>query len=324
MTDFKEIPLGRAKDLKGQTFGYLTPLYRIENTKNNRALWACKCKCGNIISVIGTDLSSGHTTSCGCKNKESKNVKTEIGNKYGKLIVIERAGSTSDRHALWKCKCECGNEIIASGKMLRTNQIISCGCYQKEKAKETLQKISSNNFIDETNNRYGKLVVVKKSETNGKHYGTLWECKCDCGNTKITYGDYLRRGIVTSCGCLSESKGEFKIAKILEEENIKFKKEYVIIINNIKYRYDFAILADNNNILYFIEFDGKQHFKSNEFFGGKKQFEKTIKNDNIKNNYCLNNNIPLIRIPYTKLDNLTINDLLLKEGKFVLNESKII
>lgn len=83
------------------------------------------------------------------------------------------------------------------------------------------------------------------------------------------------------------------------------------MINNIKYRYDFAILSSDNNILYFIEFDGKQHFEANMFFGGEKQLQKTIKNDEIKNKYCKDNNIPLIRIPYTKLNSLTIKDLLL-------------
>ena len=252
MNNFIEIPLGRAKNLKGLKFGYLTPLYRIKNTKNDKALWACQCKCGNIISVIGTDLSSGHTTSCGCKNKESKNTKTEIGNRYGRLIVIERDGSTADRHALWRCKCDCGNEVTVSGKLLRSSQVVSCGCYQKENAATRIKEISQNNFIDETNNRYGKLTVIKKLDIKGFHPGTLWECKCDCGNTKITYGTYLRQGSVTSCGCLNQSKGEFKIAELLNENNIHFKKEYTVIINNIKYRYDFAILSSDNNILYFI------------------------------------------------------------------------
>ena len=140
MNNFIEIPLGRAKNLKGLEFGYLTPLYRIKNTKNDKALWACQCKCGNIISVIGTDLSSGHTTSCGCKNKESKNAKIEIGNRYGRLTVIERDGSTADRHALWRCKCDCGNEVTVSGKLLRSSQVISCGCYQKENAAKRIKK----------------------------------------------------------------------------------------------------------------------------------------------------------------------------------------
>lgn len=75
-------------------------------------------------------------------------------------------------------------------------------------------------------------------------------------------------------------------------------------------RYDFAIL-NNNRVTYFIEFDGEQHFHPVEHFGGKEYFQYIQRNDLIKNQWCKNNNIPLIRILYTKLNNLKIQDLLL-------------
>ena len=49
-----------------------------------------------------------------------------------------------------------------------------------------------------------------------------------------------------------------------------------------------------------IEFDGKQHFKSIEFFGGEEIFNNTKIRDDIKNRFCLDNNIKIIRIPYNK------------------------
>ena len=49
-----------------------------------------------------------------------------------------------------------------------------------------------------------------------------------------------------------------------------------------------------------IEFDGEQHFRSVEFFGGKKAFKLTQKKDKIKNEYCKNNNIHLLRIKYNE------------------------
>ncbi len=55
------------KDLKGQKFGYLTVLYRVENTGKSRAIvWHCKCDCGNECDVRSSSLISGHTKSCGC------------------------------------------------------------------------------------------------------------------------------------------------------------------------------------------------------------------------------------------------------------------
>jgi len=54
----------------------------------------------------------------------------EIGNRYGMLKVLERAGNASDGHAQWVCLCECGNQTIVRGNQLRTGQTQSCGCMQ--------------------------------------------------------------------------------------------------------------------------------------------------------------------------------------------------
>ena len=53
-------------DLTGRRFGKLTVIKRVENTKANKARWLCKCDCGNEKIVVGGDLQSGRTRSCGC------------------------------------------------------------------------------------------------------------------------------------------------------------------------------------------------------------------------------------------------------------------
>ena len=60
----------------------------------------------------------------------------------------------------------------------------------------------SNTFKDETNNRYGKLLVLGKApkDLRGSTY-TMWKCQCDCGNVIVTRGNALRSGISKSCGC---------------------------------------------------------------------------------------------------------------------------
>jgi len=68
-----------------------------------------------------------------------------------------------------------------------------------------------------------------------------------------------------------------------------------------KLSFDFY-LSDYNMC---IEFDGEQHFKPVAYFGGDKRHEIQMKRDKIKNEYCKNNNINLIRIPYTKIKNIT-------------------
>ena len=61
-------------------------------------------------------------------------LKNEIDNRYGYLTVIERAPNNKEGRAMWKCKCDCGNEVIVLGKHLRSGNTKSCGCYQKERA----------------------------------------------------------------------------------------------------------------------------------------------------------------------------------------------
>ena len=70
-----------------------------------------------------------------------------------------------------------------------------------------------------------------------------------------------------------------------------------------KSRYDFAIILDNE-VIRLVEFDGEQHTKPIEFFG---DFETIQKRDQIKNEYALSHNIPLVRIPHWERDNITLN-----------------
>lgn len=58
------------------------------------------------------------------------------GCQFGKLTVLERAGSNQDNKAMWKCLCECGKTIVACGKELRRGRIKSCGCLRRVHAGE--------------------------------------------------------------------------------------------------------------------------------------------------------------------------------------------
>jgi len=57
-------------------------------------------------------------------------MKNEIGNRYGKLVVVERAPKPEGRPkgAYWLCKCDCGNSKIVRGADLRSGDVNSCGC----------------------------------------------------------------------------------------------------------------------------------------------------------------------------------------------------
>lgn len=120
----------------------------------------------------------------------------EIGNKYGKLTVLEKASRPEGRPAgaYWLCQCECGNQKVIRGADLRAGSVNSCGCLY-----------GKHSIIDETGKHYGKLTVI--SQTENREFGSVkWLCKCECGNYCEVAGDALRQGQTQSCGCLLKER----------------------------------------------------------------------------------------------------------------------
>ena len=116
------------------------------------------------------------------------------GCKFGKLTVIELVGKDKWGSALWKCKCDCGNETIKTGGSLFGNKTKSCGCSSGSFVSERLTK----NLI---NKKFGKLTVVERVGST-IHRSARWRCECDCGNEIYVAGMYLINGHTRSCGCL--------------------------------------------------------------------------------------------------------------------------
>lgn len=108
------------------------------------------------------------------------------------------------------------------------------------------------------------------------------------------------RGV--GCPHCNNSHGEEKIYRYLKDGGFNFESEFRFddCKNEKHLPFDFYIIELNTCI----EFQGIQHYQVVEKFGGIKGFEKRIKNDNIKRNYCDSNNIKLIEIKYTDYDNI--------------------
>lgn len=108
----------------------------------------------------------------------------------------------------------------------------------------------------------------------------------------------------SGCSKCKISKGEDKIISILSDNRIEYiyQKTYNDCLSNNgnKLRFDFYLPYYN----LCIEYDGEQHFEAITFFGGEKALDTLRKRDDIKNKYCLFNNIELLRIPYYDYDNI--------------------
>lgn len=126
--------MGKKLDLTGQRFGRLTVLK--EAGKNcGHITWLCRCDCGNEIIVKGIHLTSGHTTSCTCRQKEvvaAMRFEDLTGKKFGRLTVIENLGTNKNGTYEWLCQCECGNYKVAVTSHLKTGVVRSCGCLVSE------------------------------------------------------------------------------------------------------------------------------------------------------------------------------------------------
>lgn len=167
--------------------------------------------------------------------------------------------------------------------------------------------------IDLTGQQFGLWTVLYKTNLRTASGGIYWHCKCSCGVERNVSSLSLRQGVSLSCGAHPYiSKGNAKIKQLLLENNIPFETEKKFDTCKDKKEMPFDFFVDNR---YLIEYDGLQHFSKNSMF----DYEYTHNHDLIKSKWCKDNNIILIRIPYTHYNNLTINDLIPETSSFIDN-----
>ena len=94
------------------------------------------------------------------------------------------------------------------------------------------------------------------------------------------------------------SVGEDVVEMHLKIDGYQYSKEYEVNINNVTFRFDYAIF-NSNKLEGFIEFDGIQHFEAIDTFGGEKGLSKTRYRDELKNSYCIDKGLKLLRIRYS-------------------------
>lgn len=210
--------------------------------------------------------------------------------KFGMLTVIKPAEPyikpNGKKISQWLCECACGKKTIVRTEFLRNGHTTSCGCICGR--------------TDIVGKRYGKLTVLEKLK------GGLHLCQCNCGNKieVLTYN--LKNGNTQSCGCL-KSKGELKINQLLNQLKYEYSTQYTfpdLIFPDTKRKayFDFAILQ-NKQLKCLIEYDGQQHYYG--WAGDFKSLQEIQKRDEIKNIYCKENHIKLIRIKYDEYNTLT-------------------
>lgn len=219
----------------------------------------------------------------------SKSYKVDLrGQKFNSLTVIDFVLKEGTKNSFWLCQCDCGSPpIIVEKGHLRSGHTKTCG-----KCKWV-------------NKKFGYLTVLEETKERTADGHKIVKCQCDCGKICFNGVDSLKKSLlIANCGCMSVSTRESTIENILIDNKVLFKKQYSF--EDLKgdkavLKFDFAVFNDQQELQFLIEFDGKQHFEESKTMGGHEGFIKRQRYDALKNEYCKNHKIKLIRIPYYEL-----------------------
>lgn len=221
------------------------------------------------------------------------------GDRIGPHQILLLEKDHKNQRGEWYSWFECsfdGNKFLASHKHIMDGTTYSCGG-QRNKT----------NLVGQT---FGRLIILEDSGRRDSNRRIIWKCQCSCNAKSIIYVDTtsLLLGRTASCGCIL-SKGEEKIKIILQDLGIKYQvqKTFEDCVNpktGAKLKFDFYLLDYNCCI----EYDGEQHFKKT--FYSKDNLKSRQERDAIKDKYCKDKNIKLIRIKYTDFNKMNNNYIL--------------
>lgn len=109
------------------------------------------------------------------------------------LTVLEPTEKRVRSAVVWRCKCDCGAEVMVESRRLKPGLVYSCGCMDNP------DDLSGKK--DLTGLQFGKLTVIEKSANRAKDRNPLWICQCEYGNQIETTKRRLIQGNIQSCGC---------------------------------------------------------------------------------------------------------------------------
>lgn len=257
------------------------------------------------------------------KNKEKiiaidiGKAKIKIGEKNNRLTICDRAPNTKSKKARVICLCDCGKYTVINHQDFKTGKVKSCGCLSTEQKIERCKQTAVNFNAPERNINPFYEYLSPTNMRKGTNNQIVWKIRCrQCGryffeapnelvSEKRTHGN-------NPCHCWQKhSIGIQKILKILQNNNILYEleKTFETCISPKGNQLMFDIYLPQFNIL--VEYDGEQHFKI-AFGQDEKKLLLQQEYDKIKNEWCRNNNIKLVRIPYYN-KNITLDDILQEE-----------
>ncbi len=161
-----------------------------------------------------------------------------------------------------------------------------------------LMRKTQEEFVEEMRLKHPTITVI------GEYVNNRTKVKCFCNECETYFFSAPHTMLSNGNGCpnCTTSRGENRIKEWLNNNEVKYSFQHVFKeCKDVRVLpFDFYIPSLNMAI----EYDGIQHFEPKDFFGGEESFNKLKKHDSIKSNYCMENNIRLLRIPYFQYDEI--------------------
>lgn len=285
----------RAKKTHGEKFDYsksvyigmfkpitiICPIHGEYNQRADAHLGGQDCPiCGDEKQASGMRLTTDDFI---------RKAKEVHGDKYDYSQTVYY--SRSQNRGMIKIICPTHGEFLQSaGNHLRGSGCNKCaGRFLQDK----------NEFINKSKEIFGDGYDYSQVDYKGAVTKVGLICKKH-GLFTVTPTNHISKQ--SGCPICKESKGERFISQILDNLKIEYIRQKTFDdcrgVTGTKFcrklPFDFYLPKLNS----IIEYDGRQHFEPVMEFGGREGHEKTVATDNIKNNFCKNNNIKLLRIPY--------------------------
>ena len=218
-----------------------------------------------------------------------KRIKT-ISEIHGDRYDYSNIKFIKNTNSILEIKCKIHGEFRQTYKTHLKSGCLQCGIESS--------KLSLDKFIKRSIEIHGDKYNYSKSIYNNIYSKLLIKCSKH-GFFKQEPKSHLRG---SGCPICKSSKGEIKILNFLDDNKIKYVTQYKFndCRNKLPLPFDFYLPELNTCI----EYDGILHFKSIDIFGGEEALRNVIINDSIKTQYCLDNNINLIRIAYTEFNKI--------------------
>lgn len=258
--------------------------------------------CGNIYNVTPSNFLKGRRCPK-CASIKRGHLQRYDPNKFQQEVSEVEGYSLLSQYTISTEKVKIKHDYCAKTYEVKPFDFLSgkrCPHCKGRTIGEKLKKSQETFEKEVTEITNGEYVVIGEYSTARTHIKIKHN---SCGNVYNVAPTHFLRG--DRCAKCTFSKGEFTIAEFLERFDIPYEKEksFADCVYKKALKFDFAIYK-RDSLACLVEYDGEQHFRAVEHFGGERALIKTQRRDHIKSRYCADNGIPLIRISYWEYDNI--------------------